>query len=54
MDGVGENPRFGEIGRGRFAPQHIDIRRIGKAAGDGRINAAAELVEAFGRAFPIN
>ncbi len=54
MNGVGKCLRFREIGRGRFAPQHVNVRRIGQATRDGRFDPPAELIEAFGRAFAVN
>ena len=54
MDRVSEFLRLREIGCGRFAPQHIGIRRVSQPARHRHINAAAELIEAFRRAFAVN
>src|SRR5258707_7323096 len=37
-----------------IAPQHVRIRSVGQAARDGCVNAAAELVEAFGGALAMD
>jgi len=53
MNGVPEFPRFGEVRSGGFAPEHVRVGRVSKAARDSRIDAAAELIEAFRRAFAV-
>src|SRR5258707_7992519 len=53
-DLVGELARLGEIWRRGFAPQHVRIRSVGQAARDGCVDAAVELVEAFGGALAMD
>src|SRR6266478_6054616 len=54
MNGVGEFPRFGEIRSGGFAPKHVGVRSVSEAASNGGVDPAAELVEAFWRAFAVD
>src|SRR5579863_1757746 len=45
MDGVGKLARFFKIRMRSLAPDELHIRSIGKSAGDGGFNAAANAVE---------
>src|SRR6266480_722195 len=54
MDGFCEFPRFREIRCRSLAPEHVGIGRVSEPARDAGVNAATELVEAFGRAFAVD
>ncbi len=50
MDGVRELAGVFQVGRGRFAPDQVGVRRVGQAAGNGLVDAGAGAEEAFHRA----
>src|SRR5207245_6254141 len=47
VDAFGELPRLIQVRLRGFAPEHLDVGRIGQAASDGGLQPAAELEEAL-------
>ncbi|VTR65458.1 hypothetical protein DESC_320055 [Desulfosarcina cetonica] len=47
MNTLGEASGLVEIGRGGFAPDHVGVRRIGQATGNGGLHAVFDIVEPF-------
>src|SRR5467141_3875129 len=54
MNSLGKLLCFRKIGRRSFAPNYVRVRSVSQAAGNRRVNAAAEVVEAFGSALTVN
>src|ERR1039458_3423418 len=49
MDRFREAARLGKVRLRSFAPDHVGVRGVGQASGDGRLNAATKTEEALGR-----
>jgi hypothetical protein len=54
VNGLRKFLRFFQVGMRGFAPDHVRIGRVSQAARNCRVNAAAELVKAFGSALSVD